>query len=297
MPELKYFLNTMNSQLPILSLENAPTSTWRIGDDIRITHGVYPAFPFPSEFHFRDFIMVYLKKGSVSGRCNGVNTYFTAPCMLIIQPTNVLEFCQSSHDADAIALSFSPMFTNRLNLLQRFQLTQLLCERPSLSLEPEMRNQLESYIEQVVELGRNPQNPFQDEALVHLTLSFFYGVGYYYYQTSQMTNRSQQIVADFNQLVEQYGVEEHYIDFYADKLHLSPKYLQRVIRDMTGRTAYEWVADVIIRRAKQLLAESNKTLQQIANELHFCDQSYFGVYFKRATGMTPKTYMRMQQRK
>lgn len=283
-------IETMNTHSAIISLENAPAATWRVGEDIRIVHGVYPNFPLPSEFHFRDFVMVYLKSGEASGKWNRAETRFTAPCMLVIQPSNVLEFGGYSQGVDAIAVSFSPAFTERLNLMQRFQLNEILGERPSLALDKDTQAQLESYIERVVGLGRNPQNPFLDEALLHLTLAFFYGVGYHYYQTSHMSNRSQQIVDEFMQLIEIHGIEEHYIDFYADKLHLSTKYLQRVIRDMTGRTACEWVADVIIRRAKQMLSDSSMTLQQIADALHFCDQSYFGVYFKRATGMTPKSF-------
>lgn len=280
--------------IPTLSLLDAPSGTWCIGEDIRITHGIYPNFEFPSEFHFRDFIMVYLKQGVLSGKRNGEDTIFTAPCMITLQPNNILKFGSTTANVDATTVSYSQDFTKRLNLMQRFQLNEVLHGNPSLNLDKKMEKELNSYIEQLIDLGRSPQNPFLSEALLHVTLSFFYGVGYFYYQNSSFSDRSHQIVNEFMQLVDQYGAQEHQVQFYSNCLHLSSKYLQTIIRRTTGRTVYSWVNDVIVARAKQLLNSGKYTLQQVANELKFCDQSYFGVFFKRETGMTPRQYQNSQ---
>lgn len=283
----------MKDYIPTLSLLDAP-STWCIGDDIRVMHGIYTDFAFPSEFHFRDFFMIYLKQGVLKGKRDGEDTLFTAPCMITLQPNNVLTYGSTTENVDATTISFSPDFTQRLNLMQRFQLNEVFHSNPSLRLDEQMEEKMESYIRQLIELGKNPENPFIDEALLHLTLSFFYGVGYFYYQNSRFSNRSHQIVNEFTQLVEQYGAQEHQVLFYANRLHLSSKYLQTIVRQITGRTVYSWVNDVILTRAKQMLGSGQYTLQQVANELRFCDQSYFGVFFKRETGMTPRQYQNSQ---
>ena len=164
-----------------------------------------------------------------------------------------------------------------------------LSDAPSLELDETMCHQLEMYINRLVTLGKNPENPYLDEALLHLTLSVFYGVGYQKYQVEQYS-RSQQIADEFVELVNQYGASEHQINFYADKMRLSPKYIQSVVKNTTGRTAYAWIEDVVIQNAKQLLHDKRMTLQQISAQLNFCDQSYFGAFFKRHVGMTPKQY-------
>ncbi|MBR4521101.1 MAG: helix-turn-helix domain-containing protein [Paludibacteraceae bacterium] len=286
----------MKENISTLSLLDAPTDIWFVGDDIRITHGIQSNYAFPAEFHFRDFVLVYLKRGTLSGRCNGVDTSFTAPSMISIQPTNILECGRLSPDADGTVISFSPSFTQRLNLMHRYQLSEWLLRQPSLVLDSEMEQQMASYIKELVLLGRNPYNPFMEEALLHTTLSFFYRVGYRYYQSGEMiVGRPQQIADEFLQLVQQNGVKEHRMDFYAEKLGVSRKYLQNVVRNVTGRTAYAWIEETVIEHVKYLLRENKLTLQQIAADANLGAPSYFGAYFKRVTGMTPGQYKKMRK--
>lgn len=281
----------MKENISTLSLLDAPTDIWFIGDDIRITHGIQSNYAFPEEFHFRDFILVYLKRGTLSGRCNGVDTSFTAPSMISLQPTNILECGRLSPDADGTVISFSPSFTQRLNLMHRFQLNEWLLRQPALVLDSEMEQQMAEYIKELVLLGRNPHNPFLEEALLHTTLSFFYRVGYRYYQSGEMiVGRPQQIADEFVQLVQQHGVTEHRIEFYAEQMGISRKYLQNVLRDVTGRTAYAWIEETIIEHVKHLLRDGHLSLLQIAEATNLGTPSYFGAYFKRVTGITPGQY-------
>lgn len=78
--------------------------------------------------------------------------------------------------------------------------------------------------------------------------------------------------------------------FYAEKLHITPKYLSTVIKQNTGKSVNDWIDDYVILEAKALLKSSRMTIQQISDELNFVDQSAFGKYFKRIEGMSPKDY-------
>lgn len=80
------------------------------------------------------------------------------------------------------------------------------------------------------------------------------------------------------------------VAFYASKLSLTPKYLSKVIRQNSGKTAGEWIEEYVILEAKALLKSTNKTIQQITDELNFSTQSFFGKYFKRRVGLSPKEY-------
>lgn len=59
---------------------------------------------------------------------------------------------------------------------------------------------------------------------------------------------------------------------------------------MQRKSAAEWIDDYVILEAKALLRSTNLTIQQISYELNFPSQSFFGKYFKRLTGMSPKEY-------
>ncbi len=284
-----YSLIFKMEKLPRLSFEGASASAWLIGDVIRVTEGLVQGFLFPPEFEFRDFMIVYLKRGELSGKKNGVATHYSAPALIMGQPSNAYEFTSASQGAEITTVAFSIAFTERLNLIKRFGLNDIFAINPSLSLNKETMEQTEEYIGRLLVLGHNPRNPFLEEALLHLTLYFFYGVGYQFYRKKQ-GGRMQELVDEYIQLVNIYGATEHYIPSYAAKLHISPKYLQLVVKKVTGRTAYSWLEDVIVSHAKQLLAENRKTIKQISMQLNFQSQSYFTAFFRRVTSLTPSEY-------
>ena len=94
-------------------------------------------------------------------------------------------------------------------------------------------------------------------------------------------------------------MEEHYrqerlIGFYANKLCITPKYLSKLVKEHTGRSAGEWIENHVILDARAMLHSSDMTIQQIATALNFPNQSFFGKYFKRATGISPKHYRQIK---
>ncbi len=82
------------------------------------------------------------------------------------------------------------------------------------------------------------------------------------------------------------------VGFYADKLHISPKYLSHLVKQHTGKSAGEWIGEYVAREAKNMLRYSNKNVQQVAYALNFSTQSAFGKFFKHVTGMSPTEYQK-----
>ncbi len=97
----------------------------------------------------------------------------------------------------------------------------------------------------------------------------------------------------FIHLVEHHYKEQHEIGFYADKLHLTSKYLSSMIRSASGKTAAQWIREYLIIEARTLLKSGKMSIQQIAYELNFYDQSHFGVFFKKHVGCSPRAYQKM----
>lgn len=105
-------------------------------------------------------------------------------------------------------------------------------------------------------------------------------------------SRCHNYVRDFMKLVLLHHREQRCVGFYAEKLFLSPKYLSHIIKEMTGRSAAQWIDHHVILEAKNLLRYSGKNIQQVAYELNFPNQSAFGKYFKHLTGMSPTQFQR-----
>lgn len=107
---------------------------------------------------------------------------------------------------------------------------------------------------------------------------------------ASISPRLKNIFDRFIELVTEYHTSERSMSFYADKLCLTPKYLSKLIKQASGRSAPEWIDAFVILEAKNLLKYSGCTIKEIVYKLHFPNQSVFYKYFKSHTGITPSEY-------
>ena len=103
-------------------------------------------------------------------------------------------------------------------------------------------------------------------------------------------SRSQLIAAAFKKLVNTHYATERSLAFYADKLCISPKHLAETVKEVTGKRAVEWLAEAVLLEARVLLQNPALTIGQIADTLHFADQSTFGRFFRNNMGVSPAGY-------
>ncbi|MGM9811138.1 MAG: helix-turn-helix domain-containing protein [Paludibacteraceae bacterium] len=82
------------------------------------------------------------------------------------------------------------------------------------------------------------------------------------------------------------------VRFYADRSGLTPNHFTHIIKQVTGRTPMEWIADITIIEAKKQLARKGARVQEVANRLNFPEQYTFSRYFKTHTGITPRDFQR-----
>ena len=92
------------------------------------------------------------------------------------------------------------------------------------------------------------------------------------------------------QLIDAHYTEERGVEFYADKLCLSPKYLSALSKSVCGFTVQELIFKSIIRKSISLLKNTQKNIQEIADFFNFPNPSYFSTIFKKQTGMSPQQY-------
>lgn len=103
-------------------------------------------------------------------------------------------------------------------------------------------------------------------------------------------SRAQQIFDRFMTLLQMYHDRERSIQFYADKMCLTPKYISGMIKGYSGKCALDWINDYVVLEAKMMLRYTMMTVQEISNSLNFPTQSAFGKYFKHQVGVGPKQY-------
>ena len=111
-----------------------------------------------------------------------------------------------------------------------------------------------------------------------------------YAKSDRQLTRDEEIFRKLIRLIILHYKEERTVAFYARELCLTPKYLSSVVKKTTNRTVTEWINETVVLDAKTQLKSSQMTVQQIANYLNFPTPSFFGRFFKKHTGMTPKAY-------
>lgn len=111
------------------------------------------------------------------------------------------------------------------------------------------------------------------------------------YLSGQTANvRQTEIFLRLIQFIDRYYTSQRGVEFYADKLCLSPKYLSGVSKAVCGYTVQELVFKAITRRSMSLLDSTNKTVLEISEELNFSNPSSFGTFFRKQTGLSPQKY-------
>lgn len=107
---------------------------------------------------------------------------------------------------------------------------------------------------------------------------------------NMIQDRQSQIFQEFFNLVITNYKKEHRLIFYAEQMCITPRYLSRVIKDVSGRSASEWIDVFVTTEIMHQIHFTNRSIQQISYDLGFPNQSFFGKYFKAQTGCSPKAY-------
>ena len=265
---------------------------YHLGNELLIADHFDVKRVFPPYFRTAMPVCIFLKKGYLRGRCNLMDIEAMAPCMSILLPDQILEFTESSDDLEGMVVLMSERFTDRLNIKVDFDLMQTFQSQRVIPLNEEALATMLQFCEMVKRLSQFPDHPFLMETAVNLTRAFFFGAGYFFHQRPETVahSRGEQLVDGFLKLVQMHCRQARQLDFYAQELCISSKYLAATVKTVTGKTAGDWIEDYVMLEAKAMLTNTDMTISQISDHLHFPDTSTFGKYFRRHTGLSPKEF-------
>ena len=102
--------------------------------------------------------------------------------------------------------------------------------------------------------------------------------------------RHERLGDDLFRLLSRHCRTHRSVSFYAEKLNITPKYLSREIKRITGRTVQEWINRLTIMEMKKQLNIPGRTVMQISEDMDFSSPSAFVQFFKLHTGITPLKY-------
>lgn len=142
---------------------------------------------------------------------------------------------------------------------------------------------------------RDSENLYREAIAQNLLQIFFldtYDKVQRYFTEEQIngSNRKEELFKKFINLVHTYCTTQRDVAFYADQLCISTRYLSAITKQVAEDSAKEIIDENLILELKMALQSTGMSLKEIADKYHFPDQSFFGRYFKKHTGMSPKEY-------
>lgn len=219
--------------------------------------------------------------------------------LIVIHPNSFITDLKVSPDSVVMIVACSrnvvenvlPKLTDLLPLLFETRIQH------SLTLTEEEAEILRKCIEVIKNRLHSPDSPFKRPKMLCLLQSLLYEMMEIQHNHASAgppvrKSRREEIMARFLLAVTENFRHERRVTHYANMLCITPKHLSAVVKDISGRTAGEWIDSYVIMEAKVMLLSTDCTIQEIASRLNFANQSFFGKYFKHLTGISPSDYRR-----
>lgn len=222
-----------------------------------------------------------------------------AGTLLMTLPDQIIQSMGVSDDFSGIFIGVSPQFIDRTftQIKELLSFMFYIKEHPCVPLGREEQECMAEYHSFLWKKVKMENNIFRKEITREILAAMFYDL--YNICRKHMPSdeiryksRKEELFEKFMREVSANYKVERSVTFYANKLCLTPKHLSGVVKEVSGKTAGEWIDNFVVLEARTLLKSSEMSVQEIAEYLHFANQSFFGKYFKHYVGMSPKEYRR-----
>ena len=240
------------------------------GKNICSSEGIFVNFPpsLKKPFQMKGLGLIICRQGNFQFSLNQKKHFAGAGESLFIPEDGEFQVLQESEDMEVRILIYQiePIRDIMGNLVvSMYMYSRLTPEEPSCVWSTGEEEEIVKYMSLLDNVLQSEENSFKlyEQKLLLLALTY-------------------RICSIYNQ--------ERGVEFYADKLCLSPKYLSAVSKSICGYTVQELVFKAIIRKSISLLKNTQKDIQEISNAFGFPNASYFGTFFKKQVGVSPQQY-------
>lgn len=255
--------------------------------------------PLPNQpRRLRCLLLAFCISGNAEYTVDTIRHTISANDMMIIGEGQVTDKYMLSPDCSGIAVMLSYDFFNEIikNVHELSSMFLFSRSHPVCKLLPEEGNTIINYFKILKKKVDDKNHHFRRETVQSLMTTMIYDLSNAIYRIQHTTDkkmtRAETIFTEYIKLVEQNFRTERRVGWYGQKMNISPKYLSESIKLVSRRTPNEWIDNYVTLEIRVLLKNSAKSIKEIAQEMNFPNQSFFGKYFKEHVGMSPSEYRR-----
>lgn len=256
-------------------------------DDILIRY-----YSVADSFIFNGFVISLVKTGHNILKINGVSHTVADNDIVFIGPNNLIEFERIDTRREKLSIIVSTEFIIGLPSPADAEVMDICSRRPVIHLGQEQMARLARYYSFLSENCFLPQNRYRTEISRAGLYAMILEICEFHKENrdeadTEKSLQHNRLYDDFFMLLTRYYRRERSVAFYADKMNLTPKYLSRAIKKVSGKSILEWINEFVIIEIKVRLKTTEKTILEISEDLNFPNPSAFIQFFKLHTGMTP----------
>ncbi len=267
-----------------------------IDDDLVLFENPSDVLPSGAMLRSVNIIVILCLKGNAEYSTGTQTHHINVNDVLIINEGQIISDFRSSNDIKVLGIMLSSNFLGEVvkGVSERSLLFLFSHSHPVYTLlENEVRDVV-FYYKMIKKKIAETDNLFRNDvvrSLLMTTACDICNVIYRIYRVDDKKNvRSEAIFIDFIVLVERNYKQERRVGWYANQLCITPKHLSETVKQVSRRTPNEWINDYVSMEMRLMLKNTSKSVKEIAHELHFSNQSFFGKYFKEHVGMSPLAY-------
>lgn len=240
-------------------------------------------------------VFLYVREGSSSIDIDGVTYNTSVPSIIYLRPGQRIGNIALENPAQVSVCTISiGLKTEILNEIQRHCNIKTAQASIVTEIAPEILSVYDNLYNLLIETISDIAKPYYHERILYIILFAFFEVGYHCYTGLEPAQdfKAMKLSKNFIVLVDRYHRQKRFLDFYAERLGVSSKHLSRTVKRYTGIASVDWIEHYTISDAKILLRTTNLSIKEIAERLNFSSQSFFGKYFKKYEGISPKDFRR-----
>ncbi|MGN0220847.1 MAG: helix-turn-helix domain-containing protein [Prevotella sp.] len=215
--------------------------------------------------------------------------------VIMCLPTHLVNNCLVSPDFEGMVLCVS------LKALKELVNEKMLWERglkvmnsPLIHILDDSAHDLMEYSRAVHTAIHSSHKPFRRQIIMSLVRACVYelmsNIDISESDSMPRLTRKDYLFRSFLELMTGLDVKPRTVQWYADKLNVSSKYLSTVCKEVSGRTAFQWICESVEKDITCWLQNSNLSIKEIVNVLQFPNNSFFGKYCRQHFGMSPTEY-------
>lgn len=242
------------------------------------------------------YCITLVKKGNCTVACNDRLINLSEKDIFLTYPGQFVKITDISdtYIGNFIMITDITAFENGFarNIIRAESFSNVRFEEPFFSLNDSTYRRLCSLFEGMM-YYRNSSNALKELAMKSLFSIFLIELLDFFHKTysdNSFSKKKELYVIKFLSLVPNHFREHHEIEFYAHELCITPVYLSRIVKEITGQTVKNHIYNMLTVEASWLLTSTHYNIKEIASRLHFSDQASFSKFFKRMKGLSPKEY-------